>query len=158
VSEPSPTLTIERLGTDVVAMAQCIAIDADAFPYPSARFAGYAPWHRVWVARDGERSRVVGFLAGHVQRSGFVVDGVAVDRHHRRRGAGRALVRHCVTSARRDRLEAVVLCVSVTNREAIELYVSEGFVVSRRLPGYYAPGVYGETRGDALQMTRAARP
>ncbi len=150
-----PTLTIERLGNEVVAMAQCIAIDTDAFPYPSARFAGYAPLHRVWVARESEGSRVVGFLAGHAQRRVFVVGGVAVDRHHRRRGAGRALVRHCVTSAGRDRLEAVVLCVSVTNREALDLYASEGFLVSRRLPGYYAPGVYAQTRSDALQMTRA---
>jgi ribosomal-protein-alanine N-acetyltransferase len=153
-----PTLTIEGLGNEVVAMAQCIAIDTDAFPHPSARFAGYPPWHRVWVARESEGSRVVGFLAGHAQRRAFVVDGVAVDRHHRRRGAGRALVRHCVTSARRDRLEAVVLCVSVTNREALDLYASEGFVVSRRLPGYYAPGVYGQARSDAVQMTRATAP
>jgi ribosomal protein S18 acetylase RimI-like enzyme len=48
-----------------------------------------------------------------------------------------------------------LLCVSVTNREAIGLYASEGFVVSKRLAEYYAPGVYGAARGDALLMTRA---
>lgn len=151
----TPTLTIDRLGSDVVAMAQCIAIDADAFPYPSARFAGYTPWHRVWVAREGEQPRVVGFLAGHLQHKAFVVDGVAVDRDHRRRGTGRALLRRCLASAQSEGLATVALCVSVTNREAIDLYASEGFLVSRRLPGYYAPGVYGLTRGDALHMTRA---
>jgi ribosomal protein S18 acetylase RimI-like enzyme len=148
------TLTIERLGDDVVAMAQCIAIDADAFPYPSARFARHTPWHRVWVAREGERSRVLGFLAGHIERGRFVIDGVAVDRHHRRRGAGRALLHRCLASARRERWPSVTLCVSVTNREAIGLYASEGFVVSKRLPRYYAPGVYGAERSDALLMTR----
>jgi len=150
------TLTIERLGNDVVAMAQCIAIDADAFPYPSARFARHTPWHRVWVAREGERSPVLGFLAGHLERGRFVVDGVAVDRHHRGRGTGRALLRHCIASGRGEGWNALLLCVSVTNREAIGLYESEGFLVSKQLPGYYAPGVYGAERSDALLMTKGA--
>jgi ribosomal protein S18 acetylase RimI-like enzyme len=152
VPRPS-TLTIERLGHDVVAIAQCIAIDADAFPYPSASFAPRNDRRPVWVAR-GEGPRILGFLGAVIGPELVEVRGIAVDRAHRGRGAGRALLRVCVRSARHLRRSGVMLCVSVTNRAAVDLYASEGFVVNRRVREYYPAGVYGDER-DALQMLLA---
>ena len=35
---PPATVTVEVLGGDVVSIVQCIVLDADVFPYPSADF------------------------------------------------------------------------------------------------------------------------
>ena len=133
-----------------MAMAQCIAIDAEAFPYPSAQFGTKASSARVWVARE-EGTRVVAFLAGRVRRHAMHVEGLAVEAGARRRGAGRALVRVAVDCARATHLRAVGLHVSVRNRAAIALYESEGFVVVRRLPDFYPAAAFGGER-DALEM------
>jgi ribosomal-protein-alanine N-acetyltransferase len=146
-------LTIELLGSgDLVAMAQCIAIDAEAFPYASAQFGMRYASSRVWVAREGLDAPVAGFLAARVRRELLHVEGVAVDPGVRRRGLGRALVREMVEHARALRLRAVQLHVSVTNGAAIALYEAEGFVIRRRLADFYPRSAFGETH--ALEMMR----
>ena len=144
-------LVVERLGGDVVALAECIAIDADAFPYPSASFAMRRASSRVWTARrEGER-RVVGFLAARLRRRGLYVQGLAVDREARRQGVARALVRVAVDGARAEGLRELALCVGVANAAAVALYEGEGFAIVRRLRGFYPPGLYaGES--DAFEM------
>jgi len=150
------TRTVELLEPgDLVAMAQCMAIDADAFPYPSAQFGLRAESARQWVAREetgeGRASRVVGFLAGRVRRGAMHVEGLAVEVGARRHGVGRALVRASVEYAREARLRAVGLHVSVTNHAAIALYEAEGFDVAGRLRGFYPPAAFGG-EADALEM------
>jgi ribosomal-protein-alanine N-acetyltransferase len=143
--------TVELLGPDVVAIAQCVAIDADVFPYPSADFVTRSPSNRVWIARD-EGRRVVAFLAARVHRDEIHVQGIAVDPSARRRGLGRALIRACLESdvaASRS----VDLAVSLTNRAAIALYQAEGFEIVSRARNYYGPGTYGGQR-DAYVMRR----
>jgi ribosomal protein S18 acetylase RimI-like enzyme len=153
------TRTVELLDLgDLVAMAQCMAIDADAFPYPSAQFGLKADSARQWVAREdadqaseGRASRVVGFLAGRVRRGAMHVEGLAVEAGARRRGLGRALVRASVEYARGARLRAVGLHVSVANHAAIALYEAEGFDVAGRLREFYPRAAFGG-EADALEM------
>jgi ribosomal protein S18 acetylase RimI-like enzyme len=153
---PSATThTVEPLdGGDLVAIANCIAIDADAFPYPSAPFGLRDRAARAWVARDGGTGRVIGFIAGRVRGGDLHVDGIAVHAGARRRGVGRALVRAAAEGARREGLVTVSLHVSVANREAHELYLGEGFTSRRRIRGFYAPGAFEEHARDAWEMVR----
>jgi ribosomal protein S18 acetylase RimI-like enzyme len=144
------TLTIEPLGSDAVALTQCMAIDADAFPHSSVQFGQRSSLLRVLVARDEREARVVAFLAGRVRKGIFCIHGLAVDRAVRRRGAGRALVREAVVLARAEHLRAVVLQVGVANAAALALYRAEGFRAVQRVQGYYPAPIYGER--DAYQM------
>ena len=146
------TRTVERFEPgDLVAMAQCMAIDAEAFPYTSAHFGLKAASACVWVAREEPFTRVMGFLAGRVRRSGMHVEGLAVEPSVRRRGHGRALVRASVEYARAAKLRAVGLHVSVNNHAAIALYQAEGFSVVETLRDFYPAAAFGGER-DALDM------
>jgi ribosomal protein S18 acetylase RimI-like enzyme len=142
---------------DLVAMAQCMAIDADAFPYASSQFGARADSARVWVARGdpaGQGVRggaVVAFLASRVWRGELRVEGIAVTADARRRGMGRGLVRAAIEGAREEGLRAVVLHVSVTNVGAVALYQAAGFGVARRLRDFYPSHVYRGER-DAFEM------
>jgi ribosomal protein S18 acetylase RimI-like enzyme len=150
---PSAYLAVEPLGADVVAALQCMAIDADAFPYASAHFGLRSVAARVLVARDAAEGRVVGFVAGHARRGVLRIEGLAVDRAVRRRGVGRALVRGAVALASAEGLFAIALHVAVANRAALALYDAEGFEVVRRLRDFYPAAPEGER--DAYEMRRS---
>jgi len=146
-----PTVVVEPLGSDIVAIAQCIVLDADAFPYASATFGLRSASARAWIARSEPGSRVVGFLAARVDGRRLSVHGLAVDREARRRGIARSLLREAIAYARDLGLWAVILHVSLANRAAIALYSAEGFSVRRRLRDFYPPAAFdGET--DAYEM------
>src|SRR5258708_538597 len=137
------TFMVEPLApSDVVSVAQCIAIDADAFPYPSTLFGMRASSARVWAAREGGDAPVVGFVAGRVRRGVLHLEGLAVEREVRRRGIGRALVRQAVEHVREQGMQGIALHVSVANHVAISLYEGEGFVIGRRLPGFYPAAAF----------------
>ncbi|HEY6462887.1 MAG TPA: GNAT family N-acetyltransferase [Polyangiaceae bacterium] len=150
--------TVERAAPgDLVAMAQCMAIDADAFPHASAQFGANVESARVWVARDGDEGRVLGFLAGRVRGAELHVEGLAVEAGARRSGIGRGLLRAAAEGARDEGLARVTLHVSVTSRAAVDLYVSEGFEVVREMPGFYPARAFGGER-RALAMVLELRP
>jgi ribosomal protein S18 acetylase RimI-like enzyme len=145
------TVAIERLGNDLVAMAQCMVLDAEVFPHPSVWFRSRSPSETVWVARAAPLPRVLGFLASKARRDVLHVHGLAVDPASRRQGIGRALLRSAIHDAADRGVAAVALCVSVTNASAIALYESEGFRVTRRLRDFYSSRAFGGER-DALEM------
>jgi ribosomal protein S18 acetylase RimI-like enzyme len=136
---------------DVVAVAQCIVIDAEAFPYPSGPFGSSHPSLLAWVARESADGRVLGFAAGQARGGVVYLQGLAVDRSHHRRGVGRGLVREVLRSARLAGVHTVSLHVSVANRAAIGLYGSEGFRAVRRLRDFYSATAFDGER-DALEM------
>lgn len=143
------TITIEALdGGDLVALAQCMALDATSFPHPSVPLVsgGIA---RTWIAR-GERG-VVGFASTTANGRTLDVIGIAVDPRQRRGGVGRALIRTVVAIARERRFGAVTLNVSTANEAAIALYESEGFVAVERMRRYYNGARFGDG-GDAFRM------
>jgi ribosomal protein S18 acetylase RimI-like enzyme len=137
---------------ELVALAQCIVLDADAFPYASLPFG--LEGTRTWVARtSGDAAGpAVGFVGGRIRAAAFYVHGLAVAGAVRRRGVGRALVRACVASAAEEPWVRVALHVGVANRAAVALYQSEGFEVRRLVRDFYRPGVYLER--DAYEMVR----
>jgi ribosomal protein S18 acetylase RimI-like enzyme len=143
------TITIEALdGSDLVALAQCMALDATAFPHPSIPLViGNSP--RVWMAR-GERGPV-GFISTMRRANVLEIAGLAVDHDHRRSGVGRTLIRTVVDIARQQGFFAVGLHVSTANEGAITLYDSEGFVATRRIRRYYNPVRFADG-GDAFEM------
>jgi len=144
------SIEVERLPrTDLVAMAQCIAIDADAFPYASIPF-GLRAGLCTWIARADVSRRVVGFIVGTARHQAFYVHGLAVAVASRRLGIGRALVRICISGAGASDCHSVVLHVGVVNRTAVSLYESEGFEIRRTLVDFYRQGVYSVR--DAYEM------
>jgi ribosomal protein S18 acetylase RimI-like enzyme len=151
---PTSTVTVERLAApDLVAMAQCIAIDVNAFPYPSARFVLRSASSPVWVARRDGEARVLGFLAAGERRGrDLYVEGLATATGARQSGIGRALVRAAVAFAREGRAETISLHVWTGNEAAIGLYRSEGFDGRLLVPGYYRRGAFATA--DAYRMVR----
>jgi ribosomal protein S18 acetylase RimI-like enzyme len=145
-------VTVERLApSDVLAVAQCIVLDVESFPHPSALFGCRDESVPAWVARARGATRVLGFVGGHARGGVLYIHGLAVAPEARRRGIGRALLRKAVEHAHRQQGHAVVLHVSVANPAAIALYDSEGFVVRRRAPDFYPEGAFGGER-DAFEM------
>jgi hypothetical protein len=71
------TFAVEILAPgDLVGLAQCIALDADAFPYASLPF-GLAG-ARIRVARAQVRAGVLGFVGGSVRAEALYIHGLAV--------------------------------------------------------------------------------
>lgn len=151
-----PATAIRELAlTDIVAIAQCIVIDAEAFPYASVTF-GFRPTKaHVWTARGDAPpevpGRVLGFVSAIVRGRGQYIEALAVERGSRRHGIGRALLAAAMAHASRAHLEGVRLHVWVNNRSAIELYLSSGFVVRSRARNFYRPGLF-EGSSDAYEM------
>ena len=141
-------ISIEPLGGDLLAIAECHALDASVFPHPSVPgvVAG-AP--AVWVAK--RRGRVVGFVATHATDTVREIRGIAVAASERGTGVGRALLRTAIEASRG--LRAITLQVSTGNPAAIALYESEGFFVLRTLDRYYSPLAF-PNGGDAYAMYR----
>src|SRR5262249_28977793 len=148
---------IEPLRADLLAILQTHALDATIFPRATLPqvlvVPGTAPL--VWIARASRRGSVVGFCAAERRGGRFDVTPLALDAAHRGSGLGRALLRAALTAARAQRCLDVVLHVSTGNRAAIALYDSEGFVVVRRISGFYPYPSFPEG-GDAYVMTRRA--
>ncbi|MFL1404057.1 ribosomal protein S18-alanine N-acetyltransferase [Marinobacter sp. M1N3S26] len=121
---------------------------------------GYAsPWGE-GVFRDSFRS---GYAILGIEREGrlegYGVLAVLHDEAHllnlcvrpasRGRGLARKLLRVLLRGASEQGLQRVVLEVRVSNQVARGLYLSEGFQVVGKRPGYYPDGV---AREDALVM------
>lgn len=146
------TSTIEALdGSDLVALAQCMALDATAFPHASVPLVPGGGPPRVWVARAEPTGPVIAFVATRRIANRLEVIGIAVDPAHRREGLGRALLRTAVDAARERGLAVMTLHVSTANEAAVALYESEGFTAHRLLRRFYSPARFGNG-GDAFEM------
>ena len=138
--------TVEPLGADLQALAQCLVLEATALPTVGVRFGFEDPTAVTWVAR--RVGNVCGFASAVRIGVGLHLTALAVEPSLRRRGNARALLRAAAAETREIRLE-----VWVGNLAAFELYRSEGFVVEQMLPNFYAPALYGSSR-DAFLMVR----
>jgi ribosomal protein S18 acetylase RimI-like enzyme len=153
------------LPTDLVGLARCMALDAEVFPYASIP-VGVLAGVRTWTVRvpsmatvpsvDDDSRRVLGFVAASDRALSLYVHGLAVAPAERRRGAGRALLRACLSEGKAAGLNRAVLHVGTANRAAVALYESEGFTVRRRLRDFYREGIYAER--SAYEMTLPLRP
>ena len=132
-------------------MAQCMAIDAESFPFASIQFDGIARSAPLWTGREGANPRVLGFIATRRRQRDLDIEALAVTREAQRRGIGTALLRTAIGYARRGPFDTVSLHVWAGNRHAMRLYEREGFVILRALPGYYRPGAF-DADGNAYEM------
>jgi len=102
---------------------------------------------RIWLASGAPDRGVVGFLVARRVLDELHVFDLAVAASHRRLGLGRALVREALAWARELGLRAALLELRASNRAALALYRSCGFMEVGRRPRYYPAGE------DALLMT-----
>jgi len=124
-----------------------IAATAFAGPWFSPIDELEKPWARVWVARDKQAIRAVGFLvAWHVVDELHVLH-VATAMDVRRKGVGTALVAEAIAYARTNSVRLCLLEVRRSNDPAIRLYEKHGFVVEHVRPKYYS-----DNDEDALEM------
>jgi [ribosomal protein S18]-alanine N-acetyltransferase len=154
----APATTIEALdGSDLVALAQCMALDASMFPHPSVPLVAGSVVPRVWIARAEPGGGVIGFVATLRRANRLEILGLATDPAYRRAGIARALLRAAVSAARRRRrIRDVTLHVSTANAAAIALYESEGFAAIRTLARFYSPAHFANG-GDAYEMVLRVR-
>jgi dihydroorotate dehydrogenase electron transfer subunit len=131
----------------VAELAQQCGLGVD----PPALFSH--PAARVWVAR-AEDHGVMGFLYAWEVADELQIQDLATGSAWRRQGVGRALLGAALDYGRAQGLRTALLEVRSTNRAAVALYRSAGFVPVRRRPGYYADGEEAVELGLAL----AARP
>jgi [ribosomal protein S18]-alanine N-acetyltransferase len=93
-------------------------------------------WAHLWVVRDGDTP--IAFLATwHVADELHVLN-IATDERFRRRGYARGLLRHALGFAVERRVRLVLLEVRRSNRAAIGLYRSFGFVAMGLRERYYS--------------------
>ena len=107
--------------------------------------AGYSVWVR---EAEGE---VIGYYVLMAAAGEAHLLNMTIAPIWRRHGLGRALLLHCLGSARAHRAESLFLEVRPSNTAALALYYSSGFVDLARRRGYY-PGRNG--REDAVIMKR----
>jgi ribosomal-protein-alanine N-acetyltransferase len=100
------------------------------------------------VARAG--GTVVAFACTYVVSDELMINDLAVVESHRRRGLGRALLRHLFDGARVRGCRRATLEVRPGNGPALALYETFGFRVVGNRRGYYA-----DTGEDALLLTCA---
>jgi ribosomal protein S18 acetylase RimI-like enzyme len=104
-------------------------------------------WGLVWVAREGADEEPIAFLIAWRAADEMHVIDLGTHPRRRRRGAARALLGRLISHARTLGSSLMVLEVRQSNRPAIRLYQSLGFVVARVRRSYYADA--GE---DGLEM------
>jgi ribosomal-protein-alanine N-acetyltransferase len=110
---------------DLDAVAAIQATAPEGASWRPEEYLGYD----AWVA---EEDGVVGFaVVREVSPGESEVLNVAVDPRRRRKGVGRALLRHLVREGE------WFLEVRTSNVAAITLYLSEGFIVAGRRKQYY---------------------
>ena len=104
----------------------------------------YISIHELWPSGflvAEENRRIVGFIAGvmpHESEARILM--MAVRRHFRRRGIGRALMNTFINSCTLRGAKRIYLEVRMSNIAAIEFYRSLGFSAGATYPSYYDDG------------------
>jgi ribosomal-protein-alanine N-acetyltransferase len=97
-----------------------------------------------------------GVLCGHAVVSNILDEvhllNICIAPRFNRKGLGRVLLKHLISTAVERNASVFFLEVRVSNRSAIDLYFSEGFNEVGVRPNYY-PSEVGAGREDALLMT-----
>ncbi|MEM1910606.1 MAG: ribosomal protein S18-alanine N-acetyltransferase [Sulfolobales archaeon] len=124
-------------------LARVCEIEIESFPYPYPcqlflLFYNLFPQLFLVVECGG---MVVGYSVGTIERGekGHLVS-IAIDRAHRGKGLGKALVKEFEARVRSLGVSRVVLEVSVKNEVALSLYKKLNYKVVSVLPSYYPNG------------------
>ncbi len=90
------------------------------------------------VAMAGRR--IAGYIITRVGSRNAELASIAVHPHHRRGGIGEGMLRKILSELRLRRGKTWWLMAGVENEGAIRFYEKFGFVKTRRVKRYYAPG------------------
>ena len=143
-------LRIRPLGENDLPDVLDIERQGYSFPWSESVFRGcFRPDYRLWAL--DKRDRLVGYAVVAYMAGEAHLLNLCIATGERRSGAGRHLLRYLVAESARDGMSQILLEVRDSNTGAMDLYVSEGFAVIGRRPGYY-PG--GQKREDALVMAQ----
>jgi len=114
---------------------------------------GQNPFGYLYVARpaedQGEQGSFIGYVCFWVVFEEFRLMTLAVEPSARRRGFGRALLRHAMALGRAQGATRALLEVRASNAAALQMYEQEGFQQAAVRTRYYANPVE-----DAILMER----
>ncbi len=85
-------------------------------------------------------SKIVGFIAGTRDENTARILMLAVDKTHRNRGIGSALLNRFIANCKSEGVISVSLEVRTNNKIAIEFYQKRDFQIVSFLPNYYTNG------------------
>ena len=142
-------------------LSAVMAIERTSFlsPWPRGAFLEEIrtnPYARCAVLRESSTQRppaLRAYICYWVLGEELLINNLAVDPEHRRRGYARALLEHSFEEAREASCRVAYLEVRPSNAAAIRLYTAFGFVVVGRRRQYYP-----DTNEDALVMRATLRP
>jgi ribosomal-protein-alanine N-acetyltransferase len=133
-----------------------IGLERQTYPHPWPAFffrrllRGNAS---CWVYESG--GAVIGYGIMRPVRNGAHIMNICLAPSYRHRGLGRRMMLHLMSVAHRQGATLAWLEVKPTNDNAIALYRSMGFRVSRRCKGYYRSAP--QRQHDALLMCCSLR-
>jgi [ribosomal protein S18]-alanine N-acetyltransferase len=128
-----------------------LAIESASFAQPWSKGSFLSelrkPLPSLYVLRRQIPGCILGYICFWLVAEEIQMLNLAVHPDYRRQGLGRQLMTFLLSQARENGISKVFLEVRPSNRAAIALYVSFGFKILYRRPGYYA-----KEREDALVM------
>jgi [ribosomal protein S18]-alanine N-acetyltransferase len=142
-------IDIRRLGLSDLNAIDAIEQRAYRTPWSRSMFASELAKGSSICLGAFEGDQLVGYIVNSRYVDAWHVMNVAVDPDQQRRGIATRLLEHLFEVTRDDQRRGYTLEVRVSNKEAIALYESLGFVRQGLRRGYYT-----DNREDALIMWR----
>jgi [ribosomal protein S18]-alanine N-acetyltransferase len=142
-------IDIRRLGLSDLNAIDAIEQRAYRTPWSRSMFASELAKGSSICLGAFEGDELVGYVVNSRYVDAWHVMNVAVDPDQQRRGIATRLLEHLFELTRDDQRRGYTLEVRVSNKEAIGLYESLGFVREGLRRGYYT-----DNREDALIMWR----
>ena len=146
-------IDIRRLGLSDLNAIDAIEQRAYRTPWSRSMFASELAKGSSICLGAFEGDQLVGYVVNSRYVDAWHVMNVAVDPEQQRRGIATRLLEHLFELTRDDQRRGYTLEVRVSNKEAIALYESLGFVRQGLRRGYYT-----DNREDALIMWRDPDP
>ena len=147
----APVIRLERMRVPDIEAVAGIEADAYAFPWTAGMFADcLGSGHECWVAREGAAILGYAILAAAAGEAHLL--NVCVTPGVRRRGHGRALVRHMIDRAIGREARTLFLEVRPSNAAARRLYAGLGFREIGRRKNYY-PAPDGREDATVLALS-----
>ena len=118
-----------------------LAIESASFAQPWSKDSFLSelrkPLPSLYVLRKEIPDHILGYICFWLVADEIQMLNLAVHPDHRRQGVGRQLITFLFSQAKEKRISKVLLEVRPSNQDAIALYVSLGFEILYRRPGYY---------------------
>ncbi|KAL1235812.1 N-alpha-acetyltransferase [Trichinella pseudospiralis] len=112
-------------------------------------------WPDQFLVAENHNGELMGYIMGKTEGEGANLHGhvtaVSVDCRYRRLGCAVKLITALEDVSEKKNAYYVDLYVRVSNRLAVDIYLSQGYALYRRVIGYYS----GDQEEDAYDMRKA---